>query len=397
MGRGRPGSGIEPLQETIRIRFTWQGRRHYETLRLKPTAANIKAAERLAATIKAEIKAGIFNYTRHFPNGREAEQLTDDPTFGAFADRWLNTITVEFGTLKNYTSALNSVWKPAIGELRLRAIRRSDIQAVIATRRAGTSDLRPVSAKTVNNDLVPLRAVLDAAVDDGLLASSPAEKVKNLKHQNPPPDPFTAEEMEKILSHLWERGPKPAWAYFEFAFTTGMRPSELIVLTWGDIDWNEHTARVSKAKTRGREKDTKTHTVRDVDLGPRAVEALKAMKAFTYMKGDATPIFCHPVTGEPWTNDQYQRVTYFHPALRKLGVRIRDAYQCRHTFATLGLMAGVNPAYIARQLGHKNMTMLLTRYAKWIDGADRGREAKKLAEAFDGKLAAMMPGASRRD
>lgn len=381
MGRGRPGTGVEPLAETIRLSFQWQGRRWRETLGLRPTAANIRAAERLVAQVRQEIAANVFDYAHHFPEGRGAGLLHDGSTFSAFADQWLATLTIEHSTKKTYASSLAHVWKPGLGDMKLRDIRRTDIQAIVAARRA------TVSAKTINNDLIPLRAVFEAAGADDLMETSPAAKIKNLKHQSPPPDPFTAEEREMILGDLRERAPLAAWAYFEFAFSTGMRPSEMIVLTWGDVDWNACSARVSKARTRGLEKDTKTHTVRDVDLTPRAVAALQAMKPLTFMKGDATPIFCHPVTGKPWTNDQYQRVTYFHPALRRLGIRSRDAYQCRHTYATLALMAGVNPAYLARQLGHKTMAMLLNRYAKWIDQADKGREARKLAEALDGEFA----------
>ncbi|MDA8452856.1 hypothetical protein M5C97_08440 [Acidovorax sp. NCPPB 3859] len=36
------------------------------------------------------------------------------------------------------------------------------------------------------------------------------------------------------------------------------------------------------------------------------------------------------------------------------------------------------PAYVAPQMGHKNAKMLFTVYAKWIDGADRGREKAKM-------------------
>lgn len=399
MGRGRPGTGVEPLAETIRLSFQWQGRRWRETLGIAPTAANIKAAVRLVAQIKQEVAAGVFNYTHHFPEGRGAGVLHDGSTFGAFADQWLATLTIEHSTKKTYTSSIDNVWKPHLGDLTLLDIRRTHIQTIVAKRRNGApaeldaagQEIRPavrqVSAKTINNDLIPLRAVFEAAGADELLETSPAAKIKNLKHQSPPADPFTAAERELILAHLADKAPVAAWAYFEFAFSTGMRPSEMIVLTWGDIDWNACSARVSKARTRGLEKDTKTHTVRDVDLTPRAVAALKAMKPLTFMKGDATPVFCHPMTGKPWTNDQYQRVTYFHPALRRLGIRSRDAYQCRHTYATLALMAGVNPAYIARQMGHKTMAMLLNRYAKWIDQADKGREARKLAEALDGEFA----------
>jgi integrase len=45
-------------------------------------------------------------------------------------------------------------------------------------------------------------------------------------------------------------------------------------------------------------------------------------------------------------------------------------------------MAGVNPAYIATQLGHADTTMLFKHYAKWIKGADSGAEAAKARAAF---------------
>ena len=71
------------------------------------------------------------------------------------------------------------------------------------------------------------------------------------------------------------------------------------------------------------------------------------------------------VTG--FTSEGIQ-VTLFAKA-RRLGLRIRDAYQTRHTYATLALMAGVNRACIARQLEQANAAMLFKNYSKWIDGA----------------------------
>jgi len=50
-------------------------------------------------------------------------------------------------------------------------------------------------------------------------------------------------------------------------------------------------------------------------------------------------------------------------------------------------MAGVDPAYISGQLEHTSSEMLFKHYAKWIVGADRGAEARKLNAAFRRKLA----------
>lgn len=68
-------------------------------------------------------------------------------------------------------------------------------------------------------------------------------------------------------------------------------------------------------------------------------------------------------------------------------------YQTRHTFATTALMAGANPAYISRQLGHKTAEMVYKVYAKWIDGADRGREKAK----WEASAGAPVAVAARKD
>ena len=84
-----------------------------------------------------------------------------------------------------------------------------------------------------------------------------------------------------------------------------MRPEEAIALRWQDIDSNSATVHVQRVRTfRGSEREgSKTHAERDVDLVPRALEALGAMKAFTFMKRDAqgreVDVFENPVTGTP--------------------------------------------------------------------------------------------------
>jgi len=341
-----------------------------EGLDLAPTPANIKAAERLLGRIQAAIGAGIYRREDFFESASKAPA---NQTFGDYAEKWLATLTVEHGTLKHYQAAIRNVWIPALGDKLLPRVLPTDIKTVLASRS------KVVTGKTVNNDLIPLRQALEAAVDDGLMVVNPAAKIKNLKHQKPTPDPFTADEMEAILADLKERAPVQVWAYFEFAFLAGLRPSELIALKWGKVDWARSQVRIDTAKTYSREKGTKTGTIRDVDVTPRAMEALVAMKPFTFMKGLDSPIFANPATGQPWATDEYQRVTYFTPTLKRLGIRHRGAVQTRHTFATTNLMGGINPAYIARQMGHANTAMLFTVYSRWIDSADAGREAAKMA------------------
>ncbi|MGE8318884.1 MAG: hypothetical protein ACN6O3_09040 [Comamonas sp.] len=89
-------------------------------------------------------------------------------------------------------------------------------------------------------------------------------------------------------------------------------------------------------------------------------------------------IFESPLADRPWPGERSQRETFWRPALKACGIGWRRTYQTRHTYATNALAAGVNPAYIARPMGHNSARMLFTVCAKWIDGADCGREKAKL-------------------
>jgi integrase len=182
--------------------------------------------------------------------------------------------------------------------------------------------------------------------------------------------PLNADEAEAVLMDIKDHYPEPVWNYFAFAFQTGMRPEEIIALRWEDIDWRRKTARVERARTyRGTVKDVKNHEERDVDLSPRALAALERQKAYTLLKKGE--VFHNPVTGKPWHDERSQREHYWNPALLRRGIRRRRAYATRHTSATRLVMAGLKPAYIARQMGH-TLQVLYTTYARWIDEADKG-------------------------
>jgi len=154
-------------------------------------------------------------------------------------------------------------------------------------------------------------------------------------------------------------------------------------MLWGDIDWKRQSVRIRRARVRHVIKSTKTNLERDIDLTDRMISVLKRQKAHSFMRGLDTPVFLNPASGTPWPDVQDQRKLYFHPALRALGLRSRDAYQTRHTYATLALMSGVNPAYISRQLATPPQRCCFPP-SRWIDGGDDGREARKMNAAFGG-------------
>jgi integrase len=381
MGRGKPGGGVDIHGDGLRIRFSYQGKRYSELLALKPTAANIKAAERIAGDVRLKIRLGVFDYRATFPNSKNVQVAAPEAmTLGHYAPIWLGTLAKAKSTTKDYTNTINNFWVPRLGHKAMAEIVHTDCATAVAEKsKVGTS------GKRINNMLIPVRKLFKAAVADRIIDRSPFAEIENLTHQAPPIDPFTRDEMTAILAHMQSHYPEVVWNYYHFAFATGLRPSELIALQWGDIDWKTKTVRVQRAIVLGDEKVTKTSRVRDVDLTDFAMVALIHQKKHTFMRGHngaSTPnIFCTP-EGDNWPNEKRQRIRFFQPTLRACGIRLRVPYNTRHTFATINLMAGINPNYIASQLGHTTTAMLFQKYAKWIPGVDDGRSAAQMNAAF---------------
>ncbi|WP_096335670.1 integrase [Pseudomonas alkylphenolica] len=84
-----------------------------------------------------------------------------------------------------------------------------------------------------------------------------------------------------------------------------------------------------------------------------------------------------PGKGGMWIRAPSGTIAPFKLALTALSIRERRQYDTRHTYATLCLMAGMNPAFIANQLGH-SVEMLLSTYAQWISSSSDWRELEKL-------------------
>lgn len=68
--------------------------------------------------------------------------------------------------------------------------------------------------------------------------------------------------------------------------------------------------------------------------------------------------------------------TQWIATLKALNIRRRPPYNCRHTYATMRIMSGMNPAFISQQLGH-SVQMLLSTYARWINSSSDWSENAK--------------------
>ena len=363
-----PGVIIRKNALQIDLRAQGYGK---DSLPLSPTPANIRYAERLRQEILGKIERGTFVLAEYFPDSPRvpraaAEPVADAvPTLGDVFSEWLaiKGPELQHSTADQYRQTLDSYHFDTVRKMPADKLTFRELKQLLA-------DL-PENAKTFNN----IASVFSMALQYGHLAKMIPEPlhlhIAMRKHQKPQPDPFTLEQVEMLLQRF---GSPRARDYYEFAIFSGMRPSEQIALRWAKVDLHAGTVLVDEALTRGKVKGTKTADVRDIELTARARQVLERQRAVSQLAGGRVFV---GENGEGFSSTDEPLRLWWKPAMKLSGIRQRDARQTRHTFATICLMAGITPAWAARQLGH-SVEMFYRVYSRWIDRADKGAERRKL-------------------
>lgn len=380
----RDGTGVTEAAGKIQLSFQFMGSRCRETLDLKWSVSNIRAAENTLLDIKKKIKEGAFDYATEFPNSLKVKRGKLPRTSGAggrllseVIDAWLVTkAKLAPNTRKGYRNA-GECWKTIFGiETTLSEMTFEHVATTIAS--------HPFASGGLQNDyLIVLRGACEMAAKGDTKWSNPMIGIENAKTQKAKPDPLSRDEMKKVLEYMHKHFDPRVHAWFVFMFESGERPEEGIAHEWRDVDWQRKTIHVERARSLSITGPCKTYETRDIDLSTAALDALRLMRAHPMTKlADTDIIFQNPNINGPW-NDNRSQHDQWVKALKACKIRTRRSYNTRHTFATLRLMIGAVPAYISRQMGHESAIMLFKTYARWIDGdkSERDRVQKLLALA----------------
>lgn len=353
MDRRKTRPGVRPHGSGIQVDFVYNGKRYRPTLNIPATAPNLKFAERKRNEVLLDIARGDFNLQRHFPNNRHTRPGSGE--IGTALDEFLRykRLDCAASTVRDYQSAIEYHLRPKFGAL-------SFADVTVSMVRDWLGDLA-ISGKRKNNILIPLREAFQVAYRDGRIPANPLDRVENLRHFTEEPNPFSPSEINALLNAAEGQ----VRNLFQFAFYTGLRTSELIALQWSDVHLDSHKLFVSRAKVRRSMKETKTSAGRRIiRLLSVAEEALRSQAEFRSKR--FAEVFLNPKTGEPWIDDGQIRKTAWYPLLERAGISRRNPYQTRHTYASLMLTAGEDPFWVSQQMGHKNLSMTLKRYARWV-------------------------------
>ena len=252
------------------------------------------------------------------------------------------------------------------------------------------------SVKYVRNILGgTLRAMVQQARADELMTRDVFAGLKWPAWDPPEPDPFTPDERTRILDRFaiqrygFSPGPRSTsnrwWAHPDYhafvavMFWTGMRPSEVAGLRWGDIDLVNACLYVRRSRHLFQTNAPKTRQARRrVELFPEVVRVLRALQPLHV--APETDVFKNTRGGPIEPNSL---LPHWYRCLRALGIRQRGLYACKNTFVTMALSVGVKIPWLEQQTGVRYDT-LRRHYGKWI--APEGESKLRRFEAYEPAL-----------
>ncbi len=311
---------------------------------------SLDAARREGAAVLARLWGG---------EGVKPPRKNKAPLFRDFAARYRARREHRWkpSSLKTFDIYLRNRLMPHFGRLQLDAIDHARVSAWFD---AASVD-KPGAA---NRAFEILRAMLASARQWGELDEHVPDACANIVRNARRPvarylDHAELERLGAVLDRRREEHPWPV-AVIRLLTLTGARLSEVLNLKWDEI--GELTGDGASARL----EDTKTGP-RTVWLGP---EAARLLKALPRSEGRAR-VFPEDITSA--------RLYTFWVGVRDEaglpGLRIHD---CRHTWASQGVMNGVGLTTVGRLLGHRQRETTAI-YAHLDDGALRNAAAQAAA------------------
>lgn len=241
--------------------------------------------------------------------------------------------------------------------MELSKITRSDIikfinQEILSGYRPGT----------IRNHFKIVHFTFRWAVENGIIHENPCANIPLPPKVHKEVNPFSLEEVEKILSvdmPIWVRNA------VEIAFRTGMRKGEIFALKWSDINFDGNFIMVLRTQSIVKNqlilKEPKTKCSRrriSIDNKLKALlenMLLSSSSEFVFSKNDGTPKI-------PWELSCKR----LKSVCIKAGVSPRSFHNFRHTHASILLAAGVHPKIVQERLGHSSIKITLDTYSHLI-------------------------------
>lgn len=272
-------------------------------------------------------------------------------------------------TLRGYRRSLDQRVLPDFGALQLSELRRGDVQAWV-DRMLGEG----LSPGTIRNALNPLQAVYRHAIRRDLVSINPTRDLELPTARGRRDRIASAVEADALLAAL-AKAERATWAT---AFYAGLRRGELRALRWSDVDFGRSEIRVERSWDQHEGPlDPKSES------GSRTVPLLAALRDHMLDHKLTTDRAGEDLCFGRSAVDAFVGSTVNNRAKQSWKVaelRPITLHECRHTFASLLIDAGVNAKAIQTFMGHSTIEMTFNQYGHLMPGSRN--QARELVDAY---------------
>ena len=296
-------------------------------------------------------------------------------TLAAYSERWLRLVSasVKPRTYVSYELHIRRHILPAFGPLKVRQLTKGQIKEFLAE----NANSGP-AARSTRNIYATFRAILNAAIDDGLIFVNPAARLGRPLHLSSSPKDrehqIKAMDRDQLCSFLKAAASSDPrrYALWLLLARTGMRLGEAFGLQWKDLDYERREIIVERALSPQRQVSTpKTGRSRRVDMSLELRGALRRLQRGRneekLLQGwaDYPPwVFCTRV-GTALEPSRVEKAFKRVLKAAKLPQHFTP-HSLRHTYASILLQQGESPAYVQRQLGHASIQLTVDTYGRWL-------------------------------
>ncbi|MGW6471106.1 tyrosine-type recombinase/integrase [Streptomyces nigra] len=288
-------------------------------------------------------------------------------------DRWLPSVVhVRPNTRSTYKSHLKTHILPLLGDRRISALRRTDMKSFVAALRG-----KGLAAATISTVYAVLRAMMQAAVDDGLIPGNPCSRVPLPRVEQRVLKPLTAAEVQRLAKAITPRYEVAVW----LGAGAGLREGEVLGLTVPRIDFlGGRRILVEEQMQNGELSPLKTRASRRaVPLDDLVLNKVAAHLQRWPSQGLVITNRC----GRPVRRSSFGFC--WSEAVKKAGLPTGTRFHdLRHFYASTLIAAGLHPKTIQARLGHATMAETMDTYGHLFPEADeQGRGALDAAFAAD--------------
>jgi integrase len=297
-----------------------------------------------------------------------------------------------FATIESTSIYLSNHIVPKWGDVWL-----SDVRTVEVEQWLHSLAYAPATRSKIRNIM---SALFNHGIRQEWIHRNPITKVRASAKRLREPDVLTPAEFSALIGEL----PLREKTMVMVAGSTGLRRSELIALTWRDIDPMLIQVNVLRSCVRNHFGDTKTEASRrPVPLHSSVVECLDEWRKESRYNGDDDFLF--PSTRkegkQPITPDMVLKKV-IRPALvrAKIAGKVIGWHCFRHSLATNLRAAGADLKTAQELLRHANSRITLDVYTRAISATKRDANNKVMEmviEAGKAKISAPSPAPSQRE